>query len=39
MQHITIGDSKGGVEAVVRCPLTANCCVNSYNTSEHSYVV
>ena len=39
MQHITIGDSKGGVEAVVRCPLTADCCVNSYHTSEHSYVV
>ena len=39
MQHITIGDSEGGVEAVMHCPHTANCCMNSYNTSEQSYVV
>ena len=39
MQHITIGDSKGGVEAVVHWPLTAHCCVNLYYTSEQSYVV
>jgi hypothetical protein len=39
MQHITIGDSKGGVEVVVRCPPTANCCVHAYYTAEHCYVV
>ena len=35
MQHITIGDSKGGVEAVVRCPLTTAYCGNSSHPSDN----